>query len=155
MGPQWQGLPFPFLTAQDDPAGAAKVSLGFGVAAQTVDVGRVEAFEFQKGRRVSEFVNSSNYRASEPDAAWRKAARERIATIRKADLRSEVVDEGGQPVPDATAGARTTAHALRFGLSFTPHVRCARVLRPCSRRVPRTLSGWLEPDWLGSNRFSC
>jgi hypothetical protein len=135
VGQQWQGqgLQFPFLAAQDYPAGAAKVSLGFGVAAQTVDVGRVEVFEFQKGRRVSEFVNSSNYRGSEPDAAWRKAARERIETIRKADLRIEVVDEGGQPVPDATVGVRMTAHAFRFGSSFNPHVRCARVPRPCSR----------------------
>ena len=54
-------------------------------------------------------------------------------------------------------GMHTEEH-VRENLSacWTPVTEAARRrLDELGRMPPRTLYGWLEPDWLGSNRFSC
>ena len=54
-------------------------------------------------------------------------------------------------------GMHTEEH-VRENLSacWTPLTEAARRrLDELGRMPPRTLYGWLEPDWLGSNRFSC
>lgn len=122
LSPQWQEFQFPIVATQDYAPGAAKIAVGFGGAVQTVDVGRVEVFNFKDAHRVWDFVNSSSYRGIEADAPWRKAAWERIERIRKADVRIEVVEADGKPVPEAAVKVRMTAHAFRFGSSFNPHV---------------------------------
>ncbi len=60
VGPQWPEIQFPLRAGQDYAAGEAKVTIGFGAAVQTVDVGRMELLHFKSTRRVWDFVNSSS-----------------------------------------------------------------------------------------------
>ncbi len=58
---------------------------------------------------------SATYAGREADAAWRRAADERIDKFRKADLAVQVVDASGTPVPDAKVHVEMKSHAFRFG----------------------------------------
>jgi aryl-alcohol dehydrogenase-like predicted oxidoreductase len=54
-------------------------------------------------------------------------------------------------------GMHTEEHVREnLAACWTPLTEAARRrLDELGRMPPRTLYGWLEPDWLGSNRFSC
>jgi GH35 family endo-1,4-beta-xylanase len=56
-----------------------------------------------------------DYIGRAPNAAWRKAADERIEKHRKADLEIRVVDQDGNPVPGAEVSVRQKQHAFGFG----------------------------------------
>jgi endo-1,4-beta-xylanase len=51
----------------------------------------------------------------EPEAAWRKAARERIEKIRKGELTLVVKDASGAPVENASVSVKMCRHAFGFG----------------------------------------
>ena len=57
----------------------------------------------------------TTYDGREPDAPWRKAAAQRIETIRKGDLTVTVVDAAGKPVADAEVKVAMKRHAFGFG----------------------------------------
>ena len=57
----------------------------------------------------------ATYDGREPDAAWRKAAAQRIETIRKGSLAVAVVDAAGKPVADAEVKVAMKRHAFAFG----------------------------------------
>jgi len=54
------------------------------------------------------------YAGREPDAAWRRAAEERIEKLRKGDL-TVAVTRDGKPVADAKVEVRMVRHAFGFG----------------------------------------
>lgn len=49
------------------------------------------------------------------DVSWRKSAEERIEKYRKADMGITVVDDRGNPIPDARIEVKMTRHAFGFG----------------------------------------
>ena len=55
------------------------------------------------------------YPGFEPDAAWRRSARDRIDRIRKADVTVTVVNAAGEPVPNARVRVRLDRHAFALG----------------------------------------
>ena len=57
----------------------------------------------------------TTYDGREPDAAWRKAAAQRIETIRKGSLVVVVIDAAGKPVADAEVKVAMKRHAFGFG----------------------------------------
>ncbi len=57
----------------------------------------------------------TTYDGRKPDAPWRKAAAQRIETIRKGDLTVAVVDAAGKPVTDAEVKVAMKRHAFGFG----------------------------------------
>ncbi len=56
-----------------------------------------------------------DYPGREENAAWRKAAEERIEKLRKGDFRLKVVDADGKPVPGATVKVEMKRHLFPFG----------------------------------------
>jgi len=62
-----------------------------------------------------------------------------------------------QSVDCCIFGMHTEEHVREnLAACWTPLTEAARRrLDELGRMPPRTLYGWLEPDWLGSNRFSC
>jgi endo-1,4-beta-xylanase len=64
--------------------------------------------------------NEIRYPGEEPDAPWRRAARERIEKHRKGDLAVEVRDAAGRPVAGAEVRVRMKRHAYGFGTFLEP-----------------------------------
>jgi len=60
-------------------------------------------------------ILKDSYVGREPDAAWRKAADERIEKYRKADLVVLVRDKAGRPVEGAKVAVRMKLHGFWFG----------------------------------------
>ena len=61
------------------------------------------------------------YVGRDSDAAWRKAADERIEQIRKSMLTVHVVDGSGRPVTGATVTVEMRQHAFPFGCAYDPN----------------------------------
>lgn len=61
-----------------------------------------------------------SYPGIEADAPWRTEAAERIARLRKADLKIRVLDAKGKPVKDADVSVRQQQHAFRFCCTVNP-----------------------------------
>ncbi len=87
------------------------------VAPQEVEIADIRWISYSKSPlQLSAFPETpATYDGREPDAAWRKAADERIDKIRKADLSVQVVDASGAPVPDANVHVEMKRHAFHFG----------------------------------------
>jgi GH35 family endo-1,4-beta-xylanase len=62
----------------------------------------------------------ATYEGRDANAPWRKEARARIETIRKAPLKVEVVDSQGKPVRGAKVSVRMRRHAFGFGNILNP-----------------------------------
>jgi GH35 family endo-1,4-beta-xylanase len=62
---------------------------------------------------------TSDYLGSEPEAAWRHAAIQRIEQHRKADHRVMVVDADGRPVAGVTLRAELMRHDFQFGAAIS------------------------------------
>jgi len=60
-------------------------------------------------------VQKFDYDGRAPDAAWRKAANERIEQYRKAGLQVRVIDKTGKPIPGAEVNIQQQRHAFGFG----------------------------------------
>lgn len=119
-GGDWQRYLVPVPLAADVAAGDLAVSLSYGAMLQTVELGGLEVLNY--GRKIAEKdlpVTTITYVGREQDAAWRKAALERIEQIRKADLTVTVKDANGQPLRDAQVEVKMLRHAFQFGAAIT------------------------------------
>jgi GH35 family endo-1,4-beta-xylanase len=117
----WRQIRVPFLAAMDYPVGEAKLNFRLGFEPETVDIGGVTVENFGRALALSALpVTRLSYRGIEPDAAWRKAAAERIDKIRKADLTVLVTDAAGQHLVNADVHLRQTRQAFGFGTCVAP-----------------------------------
>lgn len=134
----WDDVSVPFRADKDAAAGEAQATLRFGFAPQVVEVANVALVNH--GPHVDPATlprTIRRYPGFEPDAAWRRAAHERIDRVRKAHLAVSVVDADGRPVPGARVGVRLERHA--FGLGTC--IKVPRILgtTPDDERYRRTL----------------
>ena len=120
-GPNWEEVRLPFRAEFDIPQGRGIVNLVLGFGAQTVEICGLsllnygQSFDFTKLPRAPR----ETYEGREPNAAWRKAAEERIEQHRKSELKITVVDENGRPVPNAEVRVELKRHAFGFGSAVT------------------------------------
>lgn len=121
---EWQRYQLPFRIKQNWGADAkeryeaADYQLGFnlGFPPQTVEIGGFECGRYDASVELCDLPTTTfSYPGREPDAAWRKAAQERIRTHRMAELVVRVVDERGEPVPDAEVRIEMRRHVFPFG----------------------------------------
>ncbi|MDF3130258.1 endo-1,4-beta-xylanase [Kiritimatiellaeota bacterium B1221] len=112
---EWTTLYFPFVTPEKFSPEGSSVILAFGNREQKIEIRNVSLKSY--GRVSPERLEKSEvtYAGREPGAQWRKDARARIEELRKAPLRIHVVDENGQPVPDASVVIQQLRHAFAFG----------------------------------------
>ncbi len=116
VGPGWTAIQAPFVADKDYPAGGAQLSLRVGYSPQTIEVTAAGLTNYGNRATVSQLPRTrSRYAGWEPDAPWRTQAADRIEKIRKGELRVQVVDADGKPVPDAKVSARMVRHAFAFG----------------------------------------
>ena len=64
-------------------------------------------------------ITQSTYFGREPNAPWRKEAKERIASLRMTPLQVKVIGPNGQPMPNAVVKVEQTASAFQVGTVFS------------------------------------
>ena len=120
IGREWTVLDQPFTARFDLPRGEGQFNIRLGYAEQALEIGGVELINYGKSFDLAKLPRTRlTYRGIEPDAAWRKEARERIERHRMADLTVKVVDADGKPVPGAKVSVEQTRHAFGFGAAIT------------------------------------
>ena len=119
-GTAWKKVQFPFALTRAYDKGQAEVYFTLGFREQTVEIGSVELVNYGTSKKVAELpFTKLGYGGSEPGAAWRKAAEERIEKVRKGDLTVVVKDKAGKPVRGAQVSVRMRRHAFLFGTAVS------------------------------------
>lgn len=119
VGPEWTTIRVPFRADRDAAPGAMQLSLRVGYPPQTLEIGGVKLLNFGPEVDPNDLPKTdSRYAGYEADAPWRAEAARRIEKIRKGDLRVEVTDAQGRPVPGAKVAVRMERHAFGFGTAI-------------------------------------
>lgn len=101
-------------------AGTVVLRLAAGTVKQEVEIAGIELLSYGVGYDLRKLpITHSTYSGREPDAPWRKEARERIAKLRMAPLRVKVIGANGTPVPSAVVDVEQTASAFQIGTVFS------------------------------------
>ena len=119
---EWQQIIVPAEAVIDHPAGVFKFQLNLGYRAQEFEVGGIALLDYGDAYTTQQLPSSlpaATYEGSEPGAAWRAAAQQRIEENRRADLTVQVVDAAGNPVPDAQVQVDMQQHAFGFGTAVS------------------------------------
>ncbi len=155
---EWKLVILPFeveIEAADTPESVLQFFFG-GVDPHTFQMASLHVFNYGATFRKSQLPRSeSYYPGMEPDALWRKAAKERIEKNRKANLKLTIKDAQGNPVSDAKVHARLTRHQFGFGaavrtpLLVSPQVPAEErreysdiLTRTCSKITPTNAMKW-------------
>jgi endo-1,4-beta-xylanase len=119
-GTAWKKVQFPFALTRAYNKGEAEVTFTLGLREQTVEIGGIELADYGTTKKVSELpFTRLGYAGSEPTAAWRKAADDRIDKNRKGDLTVVVKDKSGKPVRGAEVAVHMRKHAFLFGTAVS------------------------------------
>lgn len=119
VGSEWTTIRIPFRADREAAAGEMQLSLRVGYPPQTIEIGGVKLLNYGADVDPKDLPKTAfSYAGREPEAPWRKAAADRIEKIRKADLRIEVRDSAGNPVPGAKVAVRMKRHAFGFGTAI-------------------------------------
>jgi GH35 family endo-1,4-beta-xylanase len=102
------------------PDGGSNVVFHLGYYPQTVEVGGLRLLNYGTEVSLKEMPGAqTRYNGREADAAWRKAAAERIERMRKGELTIQVVGGDGTPVRGAEVEVKMRRHAFGFGSAVT------------------------------------
>jgi GH35 family endo-1,4-beta-xylanase len=118
---QWTQFVLPMTARHTD---STRFELYTGYQSGTVEIGGLGYLDFGAAMARTDLPQgrkAMNYPGRESSAAWRKAAQERIETLRKGDLTVRVLDETGKPVPDAQVRFEMKRHQFWFGVSIPPN----------------------------------
>ncbi len=116
FGVEWRKFYVPFEAKADLSAGKANVSFRAGYDPQTIEIGGFQLLQYPPEIARKDLpATPISYVGRDANAAWRKAADERIEKLRKADLAITVSDAYGQPIPGAKVAVRMKRHAFGFG----------------------------------------
>jgi len=119
-GPTWTKVYLADRFEQDLPAGSVAAVFSAGYPPQTLEIAGLEVVNFGPDVDPDQLpVISLEYAGSEPDAAWREAAEQRIEQHRKGDLTIEVVDASGQPLAGVPVHVELQNHAFDFGAAIS------------------------------------
>jgi endo-1,4-beta-xylanase len=103
IAPEWKTIDIPFKAQHDMAAGEGSIGFTFGALAQKVEIANVEVLNFENKLTLDKLpITHFTYQGREENAAWRKAALQRIEEIRTAPIQIEIIDEKGKPVKGAT-----------------------------------------------------
>lgn len=119
-GTAWKKVQFPFAATRAYEKRQAEVFFTLGIREQSIEIGGIQLANFGTAKKVADLpFTRLGYGGSEPNAAWRKAAEQRIERTRKGDLTVVVKDSAGKPVPNAQVSVRMRKHAFLFGTAVS------------------------------------
>ncbi len=118
-GPEWKTIDIPFKAATSMKTGEAMVCFSFGALAQKVEIAHLQVLNFEQKTTLDKLpVTRFTYQGREENAAWRKAALQRIEDLRTGPLSIKVINSDGKPVEGATVSARLTQSDFIWGTSI-------------------------------------
>ncbi|WP_165390731.1 endo-1,4-beta-xylanase [Pseudoduganella lutea] len=116
IGQEWTTVSFPFVAREDVPAGQGVLAFSYGNLEQTFEIAGLELLNFGDRVKLADLpLTRFTYAGREPDAAWRKAALQRIEQVRTAPIAIKVVDAAGKPVPGAQVKAELVQPEFLWG----------------------------------------
>lgn len=116
---EWTEFLVPYRAMRSFGPWESVLVFSLGGRKQTVEIGGVDFLHHGKRIAFGDLPRTRfTYAGREPDAAWRKAALERIERIRKGDIAVRVVDSAGRPVPGANVKLELTRSAFGFGTAL-------------------------------------
>lgn len=114
-GSQWRRFRVLFSMRESYSAGQYWMDFWMGQQVQVAEVGGIQFLNYGPNATAEALGLDRFYEGAAAEAAWRKAAEERIEQIRKAEMRIVVVTSDGAPVRGATVHARLKRHAFGWG----------------------------------------
>ncbi|WP_375444769.1 endo-1,4-beta-xylanase [uncultured Fibrella sp.] len=116
FGSSWVLTQIPFVASKDVATGDLSLVIKCGSFPQQFELGQLALVNYKGAKKVADLPRSIvHYDGDAPDAAWRKAAADRIEKHRKGNLAVRVVDAVGKPVTDASVAVRMTRSAFAWG----------------------------------------
>lgn len=139
-GFEWTQFLIPMAAERDGEPGRTNIGMNTGGMEQTIEFGGVQLLNYGTSLKTEQLpMTRISYAGRESDAAWRKAAEQRIEEIRKADLTISVKDAAGQPVANAAVQVRMKKHAFLWGATINRNATYdtddARVLQGVHRKL--------------------
>jgi GH35 family endo-1,4-beta-xylanase len=115
--PGWTSIDMTFTVPDDGSAGEAELVFAVGTQLQAIDIADVSmrCFDEHEGMLARLPSTPLSYGGREAEAGWRTTAANQIERYRQGDLRINVTDATGQPIPDAEIHIQMTKHAFTFG----------------------------------------
>lgn len=116
----WRRYRYVFTAVEDSESGASRLCMRAGFKPQTMQIAGLEVVNYHQVSNDLIDTQSAtqapgDYYGREEDALWRQEALKRIEKYRVRDIRVEVTDENGVPVPDAEVSAAMTTSEFLWG----------------------------------------
>lgn len=119
IGATWTEVFMPFTFASSFAEGGAELSFGVGFKRQTIEIGGIDCPYYADRVALSTLPRSRvDYPGREPDAAWRKAALERIDQLRQGDFVVRALTPDGQPILGAKVSVEMIRHHFQWGSCY-------------------------------------
>lgn len=123
IGPEWKIIEIPFTAQYDMAAGEGTIGFTFGALSQKVEIASVEVLNFENKVTIDKLpITRFTYQGREANAAWRKAALQRIEEIRTAPLHLKITDTDGKPVAGASVEAKLVEQEFIWGTAVNEAV---------------------------------
>lgn len=122
VGTEWKKYYLPIYSGNYNLySGGSHICFAVGAKPQTIEIADVHMRNFHNEVDYSTLnpAGGSDYKGIEENALWRKEAYRRIEKYRKNDMVVRVMDENGNPVPNAEIKADLTDNEFMYGLSLT------------------------------------
>lgn len=111
---EWKEYAIAYQTASY-PAGTSALRIQTGFDAGTVELANIRLEDFGILAEPPQSINLDIFGGQTVDDSWKEAAQERIRKNRMGDIRVEVTDADGNPVPGASVKVEQLKHAFKFG----------------------------------------
>ena len=116
FGPAWTLTQIPFRASKEVARGDLSLVIKCGSFPQQFELGQLTLVNYRQSKQVADLPRSVvHYDGDAPDAAWRKAANERIDKYRKGNLTVKVLDVAGKPISKASVTIRMTKSSFGWG----------------------------------------
>ena len=123
FGSAWTLTQIPFVAGKEVAKGEMALIIKCGKFPQIFELGGISLLNYQQSKKLSDLPKSIvHYEGDAPNAAWRKAAAERIEQFRKGDLTVKVLDKNGKPVNKASVSVKMTNSAFAWGTATSSQI---------------------------------
>ena len=117
----WTQYMIPFSAQRDYAPSNLVAGLHLAFAAQQIDYAGLTLINFKNNYTLQDLptqLGSGPYAGYEDDAPWRAEAEARIDQYRRADMRIQFTDEGGQPLKGWDIKVKMKKHEFEFGTAI-------------------------------------
>jgi len=120
FGAAWEQVNQAFIAKLDAPAGQGEIALFLGDQIQTLEIAGLQVLNYGPDFDLAKLPRQKiTYEGREPDAAWRKAALDRIEKLRKSDYALQLIGKDGKPLAGTEVTVELDRHQFGFGSCVT------------------------------------